>query len=210
MPGTKEKVGFIFECGRDGPDYKVCHHFLDRLNGDIEMVPRFLDNKPRLLDECGEVASALIEIEKCTRVVVSWDLEPAWGGTACRHDDKEKALQSLSGASVPLAKVLLLCVERELECWLMADKRALQTVIERFKHPHPVGELPDYRRPDQQIRRPKTELIRLFQRELGKYRKYVDRDHAMYLARSVNDWSKIRRSDSFRRFAEKAAGVQLP
>ena len=36
------------------------------------------------------------------------------------------------------------------------------------KHPHPVGKLPDYGRPDQQIRRPKTELIRLFQRDLGE------------------------------------------
>jgi len=44
MPGSKEKVGFIFECGRDGPDFKVCDHFLARLNPRVQMIPRFLDH----------------------------------------------------------------------------------------------------------------------------------------------------------------------
>jgi hypothetical protein len=88
-------------------------------------------------------------------------------------------------------------------------RRALQTVIGEFRHPHQVGQMPDYRRPDEQIGRPKTELIRLFQRELGRTRKYVDRDHALLLAKAIPDWSKLRRSDSFRRFAEKAAHVRL-
>jgi hypothetical protein len=210
MPNQKERVGFIFECGRDGPDYKVCHHLLGRLNGRIEMVPRFLDNRPRLLDGCGEVAAALLGIEQCNRVVVTWDLEPPWGGETCRHDDKARATRSLTNANVRLNRVLLLCIERELECWLMADKRALQTVIGRFKRPHPVGQLPDYRSPDEQIGRPKTELISLFQRELGRGRRYVDRDHAILLARNIPDWSRLRRSHSFRRFAEKAARVRLP
>lgn len=204
-----EKVGFIFECGRDGPDYRVCDYFLGQLNANMTMVPRFLDNAERLLTECGEVAASLLAVEKCNRVVVTWDLEPAWGGKACRHDDKERALISLGAAKVNLNKVLLLCVERELECWLMADHRALQTVIGRYKHPHPLGALPKYKRPDTQIHRPKTELISLFQRELGRGRKYVDRDHALLLARSIPDWTKLRRSDSFQRFAQKAALVTV-
>jgi len=210
MPKARERVGFIFECGRDGPDYKVCQHLLGRLNPNIEMVPRFLDNAERLLTECGEVAAALLSADECSRVVVAWDLEPPWGGTACRHDDKAKALKSLAAAKVRSQRVLLLCVERELECWLMADKRALHAVFWKYKKPHPVGQFPDFKHPDQQIRRPKTELIKLFKRELGDSRKYVDREHAMLLAQSIPDWSKVRRSDSFRRFAEKAARVTLP
>lgn len=212
MPPKKERVGFIFECGRDGPDFKVCRHLLDQLNPNIEMVARFLDHTERLLTECGEVAEALLTIDECNRVVVLWDLEPPWDKSrkVCRHDDKEKALNSLRNAKVPLNQVVLLCIERELECWLMADKRSLETVIGKYKNPHPVGRMPDYKRPDQQIRRPKTELITLFQRELGKSRKYVDHQHALLLAQSIPDWSKVRRSDSFRRFAGKAANVCLP
>jgi hypothetical protein len=210
MPPARKKVGFIFECGRGGPDFLVCNHFLGRLNPRIEMVPRFLDNKPRLVTECGDVAANLLRVDRCQRVVVTWDLEPAWGGDSCRHHDKEHAIESLRNANVPLQRVLLLCIERELECWLMADKRAMKTVIGRFKHPHPVGQLPDYDCPDDEIDRPKTELIRLFRRELGHVRKYMDRDHAILLARSVPDWSRLRRSRSFNRFAEKAARVRLP
>ena len=39
MAVAKERVGFIFECGRDGADYKVCRHLLGRLNPKIEVVP---------------------------------------------------------------------------------------------------------------------------------------------------------------------------
>ena len=53
MAEAKEVVGFIFECGRDGPDYKVCQYLLGKLNVNIEMVARFLDVKSRLLPECG-------------------------------------------------------------------------------------------------------------------------------------------------------------
>lgn len=209
-PATREKVGFIFECGRDGPDYQVCKHLLERLNPSVEMVPSFMDNAERLLTECGSVASSLLS-GGCARVVVTWDLEPPWERSRkpCRHNDKEKVMKSLSDAKVSAKRVLLLCIERELECWLMADKRALEAVLARYKHPHPLGQLPDYKRPDTQIRRPKTELISLFQQELGKRRKYVDRNHALMIARSIPDWVRLRRSASFRRFAEQAARVSL-
>ena len=108
------------------------------------------------------------------------------------------------------SRLLLLCIERELECWLMADKRALKTVIGKYKHPHPVGKLPDFKRPDEEIERPKTALISLFQQSWGMAVSCVDRDHAILLARSVPDWSKLRRSNSFNRFAAKAARVVLP
>jgi len=98
MPGDRERVGFIFECGHDGPDYQVCRHFLERLNPELEMVPSFLDSKLRLREDCGPVAAALLAVDRCSRVVVAWDLEPAWGGKACRHDDKELAWASLRQA----------------------------------------------------------------------------------------------------------------
>ena len=108
--------------------------------------------------------------------------------------------------------MLLLCIERELECWLMADiglcKPSLPGTNIRIR----VGRLPDFRRPDHQIRRPKTELIRLFQRELGRTRKYVDRDHALVLARAIPDFEQaspvglipaIRREGGARKVAMK-------
>jgi Domain of unknown function (DUF4276) len=204
-----EKVGFIFECGRDGPDYQVARYLLGRLNQNIEMEPRFLDNRPRLLSECGPVAYELLKT--CKRVVVMWDLIPPWEKSKkpCRSDHKALASKSLNDAKVKLSKIVLMCVEQELECWLMADRRALQIVLSGLKHPHQVGQLPEYNRPDRQIAKPKTELISIFQRELGRTRKYSDRNHALRLAQAIPDWTRIKRSNSFRRFAEKAALVRL-
>ena len=151
MATGREVVGFIFECGRDGPDYKVCRHLLGKLNVNIEMVARFLDDKRRLLPECGPVAAELLKT--CSRVVIIWDLMPPWGGNPCRREDKKKALQSLQEAKVPTHKVTLICIEQELECWLMADSRALGAVLSQLKHPHQLSnKLKDYNKPDRQIK----------------------------------------------------------
>ena len=173
------------------------------------MVARFLDHKQRLLSECGSIVAELLTT--CSRVVVIWDLMPPWGTVKpCRREDKEKAFRSLKDAKVPRQKVTLICIEQELECWLMADTRALGAVLSKLKHPHRLNsKLKDYRAPDRQIGRPKTELISLFQWELGKTRKYIDRNHALPLAQAIPDWSKLRRSDSFCRFTTKAARVRV-
>ena len=92
----------------------------------------------------------------------------------------------------------------------MADTHALGVVLAKLKHPHQLNSrLKSYNKPDHQIKRPKTQLISLFQQELGNTRKYIDRNHALLLAQEITDWSKLRRSDSFCRFAEKAARVKL-
>jgi hypothetical protein len=201
----QEKVGFIFECGRDGPDYQVARCLISRLNSNIEIVPQFLDNTERLLTECGVVAFELLKT--CRRVVIMWDLIPPWEGSRkpCLCEDRTLALESLRAAKVKLTKVVLICVEQELECWLMADERALANVLGECKHPHPIGQLRTYTRPDRQIKHPKMELISLFQRELGRSKKYVDRIHAIRLAQAIPNWNRLKRSASFRRFAEKAA-----
>jgi len=126
------------------------------------------------------------------------------------HSPKEQAFQSLRDAKAPLQKVTLICIEQELECWLMADTRALGAVLSKLKHPHKLAnKLKNHSKPDRQIKRPKTELISLFQQELGRTRKYLDRNHALLLAQVIPDWSKLRRSCSFCRFAEKAARVKV-
>jgi Fe-S-cluster containining protein len=70
------KIGFIFECGPDGPDVQVCHHLVHKLDSTIQFVPNTLDNKKKLVEDCGPVAKALL-IE-CKKVIIVWDLYPAW------------------------------------------------------------------------------------------------------------------------------------
>ncbi|MDO8724142.1 MAG: DUF4276 family protein [Syntrophales bacterium] len=203
------KVGFIFECGRGGADGQVGQYFADRLKPQIEIDSRYIDNKQNLLENCGPVAALLVK--NCDSVVILWDLYPAWrerGIKPCRKDDRLKIFSSLKTNNVPLQKVALVCIEEELEAWLLADIRAVNSVIAACKHPHPVGKLPNYKEPEK-IKAPKTRLTRIFNQELGAYRRYVDYQDAIRIARAIPDFTKMRRSCTFRRFVEKATGVKL-
>jgi hypothetical protein len=42
------KIGFIFECGPEGPDVQVCHYLVQMLDPAIEFVPSTLDNNNKL------------------------------------------------------------------------------------------------------------------------------------------------------------------
>ena len=59
------------------------------------------------------------------------------------------------------------------------------------------------------IRNPKMRLTRIFNQELGAGLRYVEYQYAIMIAREIQDFSRIRRSDSFKRFALKVAGLEL-
>lgn len=203
------KIGFIFECGPDGPDVQICRYLVHKLDSTIEFISSTLDNKKKLLEDCGAVAKVLLD--ECEKVIIVWDLYPAWrekGIKPCRHEDRLAIFQSLQAEDVDLGKVFLVCIQEELEAWLIADNRAVKAMLEPLKHPHPVSRIRRFPNPDR-IRNPKTRLTKIFTQELGAGRRYVDYQHAIKLVRKISDFTRIRRSDSFRRFALKVAGVEL-
>ena len=101
-----------------------------------------------------------------------------------------------------MQQAALVCIEEELEAWLLADGRALSTVLSRPAHPVKV---PDVKKPDQ-IQKPKTRLNRIFQQRSG--RPYVDRMHARKIVEALPDLNRIRRSTTFVRFAVKLTGEE--
>jgi hypothetical protein len=126
----------------------------------------------------------------------------------CRHEDRQAIFQSLQAENVDLDKVFLVCIQEELEAWLLSDYRAVTAMLQPLKHPHPVNRIKRFSNPDS-IKNPKKRLTKIFTRELGPRRRYVDYQHALLIAREIADFTKIRRSDSFQRFAFKVAGVEL-
>ena len=196
------KVGMIFECGPEGADQQVCKYLAQQLLPDIEIVSITLDNKRKLLRDCGPAAATLLR-EGCRRIIIVWDLFPPWrqrGERPCRKEDREAIHASLSHSGVPIQQVSLVCIEKELEAWLLADGRALSMVLSRPTHPVPV---PDVRRPDQ-IPKPKTQLNKIFRQHAR--RPYVDRMDARKIVQALPDLNKIRRSATFVRFAVKLTG----
>jgi hypothetical protein len=203
------KIGFIFECGPESPDVQVCRHLTHKLDPTIEFVASTLDNKKKLIEDCGAVAKVLLD--ECEKVIVVWDLYPAWrerGVRPCRHEDRQAIFQSLQAENIDLDKVILVCIKEELEAWLLADYRAVTAMLQPLKHPHPVSRISRFSNPDN-IRNPKKRLTKIFTQELGPRRRYVDYRHALLIARQIADFNWIRRSDSFKRFALKVAGMAL-
>ncbi len=97
---------------------------------------------------------------------------------------------------------------RELEAWLLADHRAVTAMLQPIKHPHSVSRISRFSSPDS-IKNPKKKLTKIFTQELGLRRRYVDYWHAILIVRESEDFTKIRRSVSFQRFALKVAGIEM-
>lgn len=203
------KVGILVECGRQGLEDVVCRRLCELLQAatgvefEIEIVP--MDNKARLILECGTAAARLLEAG-CDRVVVLWDERPAWPKSSerlCWHNDREDALNSLRQANLGGRPVFLVCIEREFESWLLFDERMLSRVLSTDAHPVRVSR---QRNPDR-MANPKGVMTTLFRRHRGW--RYVDVQHAPYFARALENLSRIRRCATFRRFAEKVTGMSV-
>ena len=198
------KIGFIFECGHTGPDVKVCKYLVNLINPDIDFIHIGLDDKKNLASNCGKVARNFLK-QGCERVIVIWDLYPAWrekGGKPCMHDDRENIFSSLKTANVSISKVDLVCIHAELESWLLADERVLTEFINEQHPTHKIKRIPKRKAPDNFVN-PKKILIKLFNCELGNSKKYTDTIHAEKIIKKVKDLKRLRNSISFKRFEEK-------
>lgn len=192
----------IFECGPGGADLQVCRHLACLLQSDIEIAHVTLGNKPHLVAECGTAAARLLA-EGCERVVIVWDLYPPWRPNKqkpYRKEDREAIFQSLSRAGVDALQASLVCIEEELEAWLIADGRALTSVLSRPAHPVKIQDIKNV----EKTRKPKTRLNQIFQQHVGK--PYVDRIHARLIVEALPDLTRLRRCETFVRFAVKVTG----
>jgi hypothetical protein len=134
--------------------------------------------------------------------VIVWDLFPPWGGKPCRRRDREAILESLKLAGVTSPNVYLVCISEELEAWLLADHRALAKAIERLTGRK--KKLTDIKEFD---RKPKVKLMAIFWQLT--HRQYQAQSHALKIVRELPDFKKIRRCESFTRFALKATDLRL-
>ena len=194
------KVGLLVECGREGLEAIVCRKLCQLIAAEkgieleLEIVP--MDNKARLLEECGKATSNLLA-NGCKRVVILWDERPAWpemGAPLCWHNDRLQALAELQAANVPENAAHLVCIEREFESWLLFDHKMLECVLSRPAHPVRV---PKQSKPHRQPN-PKGKMTTLF-RELA-HKTYVDVLFAKQFASCFSALNRIRRCKTFKRF----------
>jgi hypothetical protein len=190
------RVGIICECGPQGAEVRVFPELARRIDASVIMDCVPLDQKPKLVRECGRAAANLYA-QGCARVAIVWDLYPAWrehGEQPCRREDRLAIHQSLTAARVDPARVRLICIREELEAWLIADGRAVSAVLSTRAHSVRVK---DGRNPES-IRNPKKRLGQIFQQHSG--RPYSDRHHAIMIVRALPDLGRLDAISSFARF----------
>lgn len=194
------KIGMVFECGPQGADKQVCDYLARQLHGDAEFAFATLDNKANLLRDAGPAVRNLLA-DGCCCVLVIWDLRPAWPTPKqpCRASEVAEVKKSLQLANVPAdAPVHLICIEQELESWLLANERAASALLSTPAHPYHVSRT---RQPDG-VRQPKAAMIEHFKKARGW--RYDDKMDAMRVLRAANvDLGRLRRSASFSRFEHK-------
>lgn len=202
------KIGMIFECGPQGADKQVCEYLAGQLRPGIQIVSRTLDDKPNLLSEAGKVA-ALMLADGCQCVLIIWDLRPSWPDTKhkpCRHNERQAVLLSLAQAGIaPAQPVHLVCIEQELESWILADETNISSYLSTPAHAYTAKRVS---KPDREVN-PKSVMMKHFKNARGD--RYVDRTHAYkIISNTPPNWKKLRRSDSFARFESKlmACGAQ--
>lgn len=194
------KIGFVFECGPQGADLQVCEYLAGQLLPGIKCVSRTMDNKLKLLDGAAEIAKELLA-EGCERVLIVWDLRPAWPDKKdkpCRAAERQTLLDALLKQGLQNRPVYLVCVEQELESWLLASDHAVSAFLST---PTRAYKAKTVKKPDR-TPQPKAAMIRYFKEAQGRL--YEDRVHAVKILKAAHlDLPKLRHSVSFARFETK-------
>jgi hypothetical protein len=194
-------IGLIFECGPQGADKQVCEYLAEHLRPGVERMCRTLDNKENLLRDAGKVAAQLLK-DGCTCVLIIWDLRPAWPDKKekpCRAEERQQILDALTQADVGAGDpVHLVCIEQELESWLLASDHAIGELLSTPAHAY---DAPRVRKPDS-VPQPKAVMLNHFKN--GRGWRYDDKVDAVRVLRAADiDLKRLRRSVSFARFETK-------
>ena len=194
-------IGLIFECGPQGADKLVCEYLARAIRPGVELSSRTLDNKENLLRDAGRVAAQFLK-DGCQCVLVVWDLRPSWPDTKkkpCRAAERQQVLQSLAQAGLSIhAPVYLVCVEQELESWVIACDHAINAHLSTPAHAYTAKQ---FKKPDRE-RQPKALMINHFKTARGWV--YEDRADAIKVLKAAElDFRRLRRSVSFARFESK-------
>jgi hypothetical protein len=194
-------LGLIFECGPQGADQLVCEYLVQHIRPGVKISSRTLDNKDILLRDAAKVAVQLLK-GGCTCVLVIWDLRPAWPDKKdkpCRQAERQMLLSRFTEEGIAArTPVYLICIEQELESWLLASDKAIAAYLSTDAHPYSVRRC---KQPDRQ-QQPKAVMINHFKRARGWG--YEGEVHAIRVLKAADvNLGRLRQSTSFGRFETK-------
>lgn len=195
------RIGIVCEGHIGFEDEQVLTLLARRIVPDADIVCLPQGSKPDLFAACGKVTRRLLDTDGCSRVLIVWDLEPTHTpDPACRHNDSMKVLASLERSGLAGHRcVFLVCIEKELETWLLADGSALSKVLHR--PPHPAPRVSDTPNPGEG--NPKGRLKRIFKSH-GAGRDFDPKTDGPAIARALpRNFGSLGKLASFKRFGKK-------
>ena len=198
------KIGIICEGSIDS-DVLVFEYLIKKLNEkirkEVKVLRNPLGNKKDIFKFCGKVSKNLLEIDKCDKVIIIWDLSPSWKTEdpkkPCLKEDREKVFKSLNDEKIDRSKVSLICIQAMLEAWLIADEEALIKFLSTKSHSAEVNKV---KNPEKE-KDPKARLIKVF--ETNKGFKYEESRHAIKIIELVDTKKLYKRCLTYQRFEEK-------
>ena len=201
---SNAQIGMIFECGPMGADQQVCEYLARQLCPGVQISSATLGSKINLLADAAAVAEQMLK-DGCCGVLIIWDLRPAWPDKKqkpCRAAERKHILGSLQQAGLPgTAPVYLVCIEQELESWLLACDHAISAYLSTPAHAYKAKRC---KKPDQ-VAQPKAVMENHFNTARGG-RVYRDLSHALQVLKAAKvDEKRLCRSTSFARFKNKLA-----
>lgn len=195
------KLGFVLECTLGGADMRVCQWIARQRNAAFVLEDRqfkTMGSKPALFERCGEEAAVLHALG-CDHVFVVWDLRPPIpnGEPPDCVREVQMVRAAILAAGVDATWVTLLCIEQELEAWLLADAAAIHKFC-KGNSSHVPERVPREKRPEQ-IVAPKRKLEGLCEQ---RGRRFNANLHAISILAEAKP-KALRRVPSYKRFEDK-------
>lgn len=195
------RLGVVIESHQEASaDRKVLECIIRRLCPEIELEFRGNTNKAFLVQDIAKHCKFLFEEMKCDRVLVGWDLYPAFGGRhdrPCMKRDREAILSRLTEEGIVLESVSLLAMVSMLESLFLEVPDVISTFLSTSTHRVNV---PKYKNAERN-QKPKAWLDKYFSQ--SRYRQYSDLEHAERLIQKVTDLNKLKGNSSFSRLRGK-------
>jgi len=201
------RIGLIVECTIDGVEEKLCPKILqlvsDETGIEIECTVETMVKKPILLREAASVTANLLA-EGVDLVVILWDENPPWtpdedfAQTRCWHHEREHLVSTLVGANIELGKVKLVCIEHEIETWILHDHKLISETMST-SHKAKIKKISD----PLAIDSPKRFLIQLYKK--NKFHFNVAQA-ASGFAKNLGDLTHFKKCDTFRYFVQSVLG----
>ena len=197
------KVGLITEAPRGSGDEQIFKWLIEQFCPGMTSVIIGNRNKKELINDCVEQAAALLEIDKCSHVLVIYDRMPRFQPKTMQApvDPRKDIEHRLEQAGIR-GPVQFVRIDEMLETWLIADEAAVRNYLIKRHKPNP--EPGPFNGGRKQLHHPKPKD--LIEEYLDEYNSTTTALHILKEANLKTIFSRCSSFKAFKIFIEENCG----